>query len=171
MSTQQSSSEVASAQPASAPATTDRELVLTRILNAPREKVYQGWTDPELLKQWFTPEPWSTPVAELDVRPGGTNFIVMRGPDGSEFPNRGVYLEIVPNERLVITDAYTQAWEPSVKPFMTAILTFEDAGPGKTKYTARVLHWTAADCEAHAKMGFHEGWGKCADQLEALLNR
>ncbi|HEX2852582.1 MAG TPA: SRPBCC family protein [Opitutaceae bacterium] len=145
-----------------------RELVLTRILNAPREKVYQAWTDPEIMKQWFAPKPWTTPKVEIDLRVGGSSLVVMRGPDGVEFPNRGVYLEIVPNERLVATDAYTKGWEPSEKPFMTMVLTFEDAGAGKTKYTARVLHWTVADREAHEKMGFHEGWGKCADQLEAI---
>jgi uncharacterized protein YndB with AHSA1/START domain len=153
-----------------ASATSDRELVLTRIINAPREKVFKAWTDPELLRQWFAPKPWTTPVAQLDVRPGGANLIVMRGPDGNEFPNRGVYLEVVRNERLVFTDAYTKAWEPSEKPFMTATLTFEDAGSGKTKYTARVLHWTVADCETHKKMGFHEGWGQCAAQLEAVVS-
>jgi uncharacterized protein YndB with AHSA1/START domain len=150
--------------------TSNRELVLKRIINAPREKVFKAWTDPVLLKQWFAPKPWTTPVAEVDVRPGGANLIVMRGPDGNEFPNRGVYLEVVKNERLVFTDAYTKAWEPSEKPFMTVVLTFEDAGGGKTNYTARVLHWTAADREAHEKMGFHEGWGKCASQLEAVVN-
>src|SRR4249920_4168291 len=112
----------------------DRELVLTRLINAPREKVYRAWTDPELLKQWFAPLPYTTPVAELDVRPGGANLIVMRGPEGKDMPNRGVYLEVVENERLVFTDAYTKAWEPSAKPFFTGILTFEDAGDGKTRY-------------------------------------
>ncbi len=146
----------------------DRDLLLTRIINAPREKVFRAWTEPELLKQWFAPLPWTTPVAETDVRPGGANLIVMRGPDGNEFPNRGVYLEVVKNERLVSTDAYTQAWEPSEKPFMTVILTFEDVG-GKTNYTARARHWTVADGEAHEKMGFHQGWGQCADQLAALV--
>jgi uncharacterized protein YndB with AHSA1/START domain len=152
-------------------ATADRELVLRRVINAPRDRVYKAWTDPELLKQWFAPKPWSTPVAQLDVRAGGANLIVMRGPDGNEFPNRGVYLEVVPNERLVFTDAYTEAWEPSEKPFMTVVLTFGDAGGGKTNYTARVLHWTVADREAHEKMGFYPGWNQCADQLEALLSR
>src|SRR5581483_7068586 len=104
----------------------NRELVLTRLIDAPREKLYRAWTDPALLVQWFTPEPWTTPHAELDVRPGGANLVVMRGPDGTEFPNRGVYLEVVPNQRLVFTDAYTEAWQPSPKPFMTVILTFED---------------------------------------------
>jgi uncharacterized protein YndB with AHSA1/START domain len=146
----------------------DRELVLTRLINAPREKVYRAWTDPEILKKWFAPLPYTTPVAELDVRPGGANLILMRGPDGKDMPNRGVYLEVVPNERLVFTDAYVRAWEPSEKPFMTVILTFEDEG-GKTRYTARVRHWTVADREALEKMGFHGGWGLCTDQLAALV--
>jgi uncharacterized protein YndB with AHSA1/START domain len=146
----------------------DRELVLTRIIDAPREKLYRAWTDPALLVQWFAPLPWTTPRAELDVRPGGASLVVMRGPDGNEFPNHGVYLEVVTNERLVFTDAYTSAWEPSSKPFMTVILTFEDAG-GKTRYTARARHWTVADRETHEKMGFHEGWGRCTDQLAALV--
>jgi uncharacterized protein YndB with AHSA1/START domain len=150
--------------------TSDRELVLTRLIDAPRHKLFKAWTDPELLKQWFAPLPWTTPFAELDVRPGGSNLVVMRGPDGNEFPNRGVYLEIVENARLVFTDAYTAAWVPSEKPFMTVILTFEDDG-GKTRYTARVQHWTVGDREAHEKMGFHQGWGQCADQLAALVAR
>ena len=148
----------------------DRELDLTRLINAPREKVYRCWTEPQLMKQWFAPLPYTTPVAELDVRPGGANLIVMRGPDGNEFPNRGVYLEVVENERLVFTDAYTKAWEPSEKPFMTVVVTFEDVG-GKTRYTARVHHWTVADREAHEKMGFHESWGLRTEQLEALVGR
>ena len=145
----------------------DRELVLTRLIDAPREKLFRAWTEPDLLRQWFAPLPYTTPRAELDVRPGGASLVVMRGPDGPEFPNRGVYLEVVTNERLVFTDAYTSAWEPSEKPFMTVILTFADEG-GKTRYTARVRHWTVADREAHEKMGFHAGWGRCTDQLAEL---
>ena len=148
--------------------TPDRDLILTRIIDAPPAKVFRAWTEPELLKQWFAPLPWTTPVAETDVRPGGSSLVVMRGPDGNEFPNRGVYLEVVKNQRLVFTDAYTKAWEPSEKPFMTVILTFENAG-GKTRYTALVRHWTVADREAHEKMGFHQGWGMCTDQLAALV--
>jgi uncharacterized protein YndB with AHSA1/START domain len=148
--------------------TADRELVLTRLIDAPPEKLFNAWTDADLLKQWFAPLPWTTPHAELDVRPGGSTLVVMRGPDGSEFPNRGVYLEVVKNRRIVFTDAFSAAWEPSAKPFMTVILTFEDEG-GKTRYTALVRHWTVADRQAHEKMGFHEGWGRCADQLIALV--
>ena len=148
--------------------TTDKELVLTRVIDVPREKLWRCWTEPELIVQWFTPPPFKTVHAETDVRPGGSSYIVMKGPEGQEMPNRGVYLEVVENEKLVFTDAYTRAWEPSGKPFFTGILTFEDAGSGKTRYTARVVHWTREDCEAHEKMGFHQGWGICADQLEAL---
>jgi len=82
-------------------------------------------------------------------------------------PNRGIYLEVIPNERLVFTDAYTSAWIPSAKPFMTVVLTFEDEG-GQTRYTARVRHWSTEDCAAHEKMGFHQGWGVATDQLTAL---
>jgi uncharacterized protein YndB with AHSA1/START domain len=147
---------------------TDRKLVLTRLIDAPREKLYRAWTEAALLQQWFAPAPWTTTHAELDVRPGGTNTIVMRSPDGNDMPCSGVYLEVVPNRRLVFTDAYTGAWQPSQKPFMTVIVTFEDEA-GKTRYTARVRHWTVADREAHEKMGFHQGWGQCADQLAALV--
>lgn len=146
----------------------DRDLVLTRIIDAPREKLFRAWTQPDLLRQWFTPLPYTTPHAELDVRPGGSNLVVMRSPDGQEMPNRGVYLEVVENERLVITDAYTEAWQPAPKPFMTLVLTFEDLG-GKTRYTALVRHWSVEDCETHEKMGFHAGWGKATDQLAALV--
>jgi uncharacterized protein YndB with AHSA1/START domain len=93
--------------------TSDRELVLSRLIDASREKLFRAWTDPALLKQWFAPLPYTTPVAEIDLRPGGANLMVMRGPEGNEFPNRGVYLEVVPNERLVFTDAYTKGWEPA----------------------------------------------------------
>lgn len=146
----------------------EHELVLTRLIDAPREKLFRAWTEPELMKQWFCPRPWTTPVIEVDLRAGGANYILMRGPDGTEMPNRGVYLEVVKNERLVFTDAYTSAWVPSAKPFFTGIITFEDEG-GKTRYTARARHWTKEDKDTHEKMGFHEGWGVCADQLAEFV--
>ena len=146
------------------------ELVLTRLIDADPMDVYRCWTEPELMKQWFTPRPWTTPVIENDVRPGGTTYVLMRGPEGEEHPNRGVYLEVVPGRKLVTTDAFTEAWVPSEKPFMTAVLTFEPED-GKTRYTAIARHWSAEDKEAHEQMGFHDGWGKATDQMEALLAR
>ena len=143
------------------------ELSLTRLIDAPREKLFRCWTEPALIVQWFTPPPWKTTLAEVDVRAGGSSCIVMQGADGTEMPNRGVYLEVVKNEKLVFTDAYTSAWVPSCKAFFTCVLTFEDEG-GKTRYTARALHWTAEDRQSHLDMGFYEGWGVSTDQLAAL---
>ena len=148
-------------------ATALHELWLTRLIDAPRDKLFRCWTEPALIVQWFTPPPWKTIHAETDVRPGGASYIVMQGPDGSEMPNRGVYLEVVKNEKLVFTDAYELAWVPSPKPFFTCVLTF-DVEDGRTRYTARALHWNAEDCKAHEAMGFHVGWGVATDQLEAL---
>lgn len=146
----------------------ERELVLERVFDAPRATVFRAWTEPKLLKQWFAPQPWTTPGAALDVRPGGQCLIVMRDPDGNDHTSQWVYLEVVENDKLVFTDAFTSAWEPAEKPFMTVIVTFEEAD-GKTRYTARVRHWTVEDREAHETMGFHDGWGRCADQLAELL--
>ena len=148
--------------------TDERELVLTREFDIPADKLYRCWTEPELMKQWFAPRPYTTPVVETDVRPGGASKIVMRAEDGSEFPSNGVYLEVVPNRKLVFTDAYGPGWTPSAKPFFTGVITFEDLGGGRTRYTARARHWTKDDTEAHEKMGFHQGWGICADQMAEL---
>ena len=152
----------------SAPDTTAlHELVLTRLIAVPRDKLFRCWTEPALITQWFTPPPWKTIAAEVDLRAGGSSVITMQGPDGAQMPTRGVYLDVVKNERIVFTDAYTSAWVPSGKPFFTGILTFEDEAGG-TRYIARARHWSAEDCAAHEKMGFHEGWGIATDQLAAL---
>ncbi|MGA7179212.1 MAG: SRPBCC family protein [Thiobacillaceae bacterium] len=145
----------------------ERELVLERLIDVAPDKLFRAWTEPELLVQWFTPRPWTVSSAHLDVRPGGSSLIIMRSPEGQEFPNRGIYLDVIKNKRLVFTDAYIDAWTPSEKPFMTATITF-NAEDGRTKYVARVQHWSVADREAHEKMGFHEGWSKATDQLVTL---
>jgi uncharacterized protein YndB with AHSA1/START domain len=144
-----------------------RDLQITRLLNAPREKVWRCWTEAEHLVKWFAPKPWTTPYAKLDVRPGGAQIVTMRSPEGQDYPTNGLYLEVIPNEKLVWTDAYTGAWIPSAKPFFTAILTFADED-GKTRYTATARHWNADDTQTHAKMGFDGGWNQCATQLEEI---
>ena len=143
------------------------DLVLKRHIAAPAALLYRCWTEPALLKQWFVPAPWTIARAELDVRPGGASLVVMRDPDGNEYPNPGIYLEVVPNQRLVFTDAYTAGWVPAAKPFMTAIISF-DADGDSTHYTARARHWTEEARQQHIAMGFEQGWGICADQLAAL---
>ena len=148
--------------------TDSRELSLTRVIEAPAQILFDCWTQPQLLMKWFTPPPYTVPRVETELRAGGSSLIVMRSPEGQEIPNRGVYLEVVSGKKLVFTDAYSEAWVPSEKPFMTVTLTFEDLGNGTTRYTARVMHWTIADKETHEKMGFHVGWGISTDQLAAL---
>jgi uncharacterized protein YndB with AHSA1/START domain len=145
------------------------ELVLELILDAPKEKLYRGRTEPALLMQWFAPLPWTTPRAEMDARPGGASTITMRSPEGQEFPNPGQYLEVAPNRKLVFSDAFIGNWTPKDgAPFFTAEITFDDAGPGKTRYRATARHWTAEAKAQHEQMGFIPGWTICARQLEAL---
>ena len=158
------------ATPLDVPPTNDRELVLARLLDAPTWAVWRCWTEPALITQWFTPPPWRTVRAELDVRPGGQSLVVMCSPEGEEHPNPGVYLEVVPGRRLVMTDAFTAAWIPSDKAFMVTTLTMDDEG-GRTRYIARAGHWSVEDRASHEEMGFHVGWGIATDQLEALAQR
>lgn len=146
----------------------ERVLLLQRTLVAPRAKVWQCWTDGDLLKQWYCPKPWQVIHAELDVRAGGRNFVIMQGPEGQQVPVAGVYLEVVSGHKLVITDAFERAWEPSDRAFMVAEISLGDTAEGHTRYLARVRHWSTEDRDEHEKMGFHEGWGIAADQLEAL---
>jgi len=146
----------------------DRELMLTRVIDAPRRNLFRAWTEPKLIVQWFTPPPFKTIDAQVDLRPGGRFFTLMQSPEGEQMPNDGVFLEVVPDEKLVFTDTYTAGWIPNPSPFMTAILTFEDAGPGRTRYTARARHRSPEDRASHEQMGFHEGWGAATDQLAAL---
>ena len=144
-----------------------RDLLITRLIPASAHTLYRCWTEPELLKQWFAPRPWSIAKADLDVRPGGHNLIVMRDPDGKEYPNQGVYLEVEADRRLVFTDAYSAGWIPSEKPFMTAIISFEPEA-GQTRDTARARHWSEEARQQHIAMGFETGWNLCADQLQEL---
>ena len=149
----------------------ERELVLVLETDVPREKLYAGWTTANLYPQWFCPKPWYVTDVELDVRPGGSSRMTMCGPDGERFPNQGVYLEVVPNEKLVFTDAYFANWEPNPTPFFTGIVTFETLPSGKTRYTARARHWTKENSDKHAAMGFHEGWTKAFEQLVELMSQ
>lgn len=95
---------------------------------------------------------------------------VMRSPEGQEFPNVGCYLEVVPNERLVWTDALLPGYRPAENPFMTAILTLEPTGTG-TRYTAIAVHKDEAARQRHEEMGFHGGWGTALDQLVAYAKK
>jgi uncharacterized protein YndB with AHSA1/START domain len=124
---------------------------------------------PAILSQWFAPKPWSITDAVVEPRPGGRFNFTMHGPDGEVFPNSGVFLEVVPNRRMITTDALTPEWKPSGQPFMVAKIEMEPTADGKTKYTATASHWNEATLKQHEQMGFHDGWGTVADQLNELV--
>lgn len=147
---------------------TPNELVIARRIAAPPAALYRCWTDPELIPRWFCPRPWRAEVVKMDVRPGGGSLMTFHGPEGESFPNNGVYLEVVPDRKLVFTDAFTEGWVPNPGMMFTGIVTFEDAGNGETLYVARARHWTEDAAKRHTDMGFHEGWGIVAGQLEEV---
>ena len=142
------------------------DLVLERVVDVPRELVWAAWTRPEHMVHWFAPKPWTTTHCEIDLRPGGIISFTMRSPEGKDFPNVGCILEVVPQERLVWTDALLPGYRPSEKPFFTAVIALEKQGSG-TRYTATAIHRDATGRKQHEEMGFHEGWGQCFDQLVA----
>ena len=146
--------------------TDDLDLVLTRVLKAPRRSVWRCWTEAEHLAPWFMPKPHRVSDIVMDPRAGGRFFSVMHV-DGNAFPNDGSYLEVVPMERLVFTDLLLADWKPVATPGLgfTAVLTFADHPEG-TLYTATARHGTVETSKRHAEMGFHEGWGTVATQLE-----
>jgi uncharacterized protein YndB with AHSA1/START domain len=142
------------------------DLVLQREIDVPPDLVWAAWTQPEHLVKWFAPAPWTVTECEVDLRPGGMFRFVMRSPEGQEFPNVGCFLEIVPNERLVWTDALLPGYRPSAEPFFTAVVTLEPRGNG-TLYTALAIHGDEATRKKHEEMGFHEGWGTVLEQMVA----
>lgn len=148
----------------------DTDLSFTRTLAVPRPLVWECWTRPEHIPHFFVPAPHRVTAVDIDLRVGGrfdTTFEV----DGAQMDNRGVYLEVVPQERLVFTDAYTEGWKPAPDPFMTAILLLADAPGGGTSYTAIARHRTPEARRTHEEMGFLDGWGTVATQLEAYAGR
>ncbi|MGU3521911.1 SRPBCC family protein [Enterobacteriaceae bacterium C23F] len=144
------------------------DLKLERVVDAPRDLLWTCWTTPEHIKRFFIPAPHKVTECDIDLRIGG-RFNTVFDVDGQEMRNQGVFLEIDPSRKLVFTDGYTEGWKPAVDPFMTAILLLEDAGEGKTRYTAIARHATAEKREQHEQMGFHEGWGIVLDQLVAYV--
>lgn len=150
------------------------DLVLERTLNAPVDLVWKAQTNPNHLKHWFAPRPYEITECELDPRPGGIFRIRMVGPDGFDTGHGGAgcVLEVVEVQRFAWTSALGPGYRPAemgegCESFpMTAIITLADAGGGKTLYRAVALHRNPADRDTHERMGFQDGWGTCATQLE-----
>jgi uncharacterized protein YndB with AHSA1/START domain len=153
------------------------DLSFERIVDVPPERVWEAWTKADLVKQWLCPRPWQTVVCEIDLRPGGKFNTVMRSPEGKEFPGRGCYLEILPNNRLVWTNALLPGFRPAPTTetediccsfAFTGIVSLSPHVDG-TRYSAVILHADKAARERHASMGFEEGWGKALDQMIAMI--
>lgn len=154
------------------------DLVFERVVDVPRELVWEAWTKPEHLKKWFTPAPWSTVDCTIDLRPGGIFRTVMRSPEGEDHSNTGCYLDVVPGEKLVWTSALGPGFRPLIRPtdsnkcdelYFTAFVLFEALDPQRTKYTAIAVHADEASAQRHEAMGFHHGWGKALEQLVELM--
>jgi uncharacterized protein YndB with AHSA1/START domain len=144
------------------------DLEIVRLVAAPRAKVWRAWSDPDIIKQWWCPRPWVTEVRAFDFRSGGAFHTFMRGPDGGESDNPGIFLEIVPMERIIWTSMLVAGWRPATPWLaMTGIFTLADEGAG-TRYTARCLHKDDEDRKKHDDMGFFEGWGTAIQQLEEV---
>ncbi|MFD0946584.1 SRPBCC family protein [Sphingomonas canadensis] len=143
------------------------ELSVERLMDAPVEAVWKAYTDH--LGEWFCPPPWRAEPTAMDLRPGGRSAVTMYGPNGEVMPQEGVYLEVVPLRRIVFTDAFTAGWQPA-GPFMLGFFEFEPQG-AKTFYRGGARHWTQEAHAQHEAMGFTEGWGKVAEQWEAVAKR
>jgi uncharacterized protein YndB with AHSA1/START domain len=153
------------------------EMEITRIIDAPRERVWRAWTDPDLVKQWWGPKGFTSPVQKIDLRVGGEYLGAMRSPEGREYWSTGVYREIVAPERLVATDSFADE-HGNVVPAsyygmsgdwpveMLVTVTFEEQD-GKTKLTVR-----HSGLEAHSDtdiQNMRQGWNETLDKLDEFL--
>jgi uncharacterized protein YndB with AHSA1/START domain len=146
----------------------ETDLELVRHLKAPPAKVWRCWTEPRLLEQWFAPKPVVTRDVEIDLRPGGSFRNTMDVPDHGTMVGHGCILDVVPEQRLVWTDLLQGGYRPNADSFgFTAFILLEAEGTG-TLYRAIALHRTPDQRKSHEDMGFHDGWGTAAAQLDAL---
>jgi uncharacterized protein YndB with AHSA1/START domain len=146
------------------------DLVISRFLAAPREKLWRAWSDPKILAQWWCPKPWTTEVRAFEFYNGGAFHTFMRAPAGEpgESDNPGCFLDIVRLERIVSTSMLTGGWRPAT-PWIgvTSIITFAPERDG-TRYVARVMHQNEEGKRQHEEFGFFEGWNTVITQLETL---
>jgi uncharacterized protein YndB with AHSA1/START domain len=141
----------------------EREIVMTRVFDAPRSLVFDGLTKPELLRRWFGPRGWSLAVCEADLNVGGAWRWVLRGPGGKDMGMRGVYQEITPPERLVSTESFDDYPGESLN---TLILAEQD---GKTTFTITVRYASQEIRDAVIKSGMEHGAAECYDKLAEML--
>jgi uncharacterized protein YndB with AHSA1/START domain len=142
----------------------DREIVTTRVVDAPRRLVFAAHTDPKHLPHWMLgPEGWTMPICEIDLRPGGAWRFVWRNSDGGEMEMRGVYQEVVPPERLVCTESWGAEWPETLNTLLLA------EQSGKTTITQRMLYPSQAARDAALQSGMRDGMSESYDRLAEYL--
>lgn len=144
----------------------DREIVLSRVFDAPRDVVFKAWTDKDQISQWFGPKGFTTTTHEMDVRVGGMWRFELRGPDGTRFGNRAVFLEVKEPERLVFDHGEDAEDDPGR---FRVIVTFDEQSDKKTVVTLRQLHPTKAQRDATIAFGAVELGLQTLDRLAAHL--
>jgi uncharacterized protein YndB with AHSA1/START domain len=144
-----------------------RELTITRLIAAPRDLVFRAWTEPAHLARWWGPQGFTNPVCEVDARVGGELRIVMRGPDGTDYPMRGVFREVVAPQRLVFTNFPVDAQDRPLMDGLTTV-TFAEEG-GKTRLTIATRASGLAPVAARMLEGMQAGWTQSIDRLEAYV--
>ncbi len=150
------------------------DLVLERTIAVPPDRVWAAWTEPDLMKQWFTPAPWKTAAVDIDLRPGGRCVTTMESPEGELYPNVGCYLQVEPNRLLVFTSVMGEDFRPVNANDghglgFTARIEIEATSDGGTHYRAIAMHANEDAYKQHSDMGFAEGWGAALDQLVTLM--
>jgi uncharacterized protein YndB with AHSA1/START domain len=144
-----------------------REVTITRLVAAPRDLVFRAWTEPAHLARWWGPQGFTNPVCEVDARVGGELRIVMRGPDGTDYPMRGVFREVVAPQRLVFTNFPVDARDRPLMDGLTTV-TFAAEG-GKTRLTIATRATGLAPVAARMLDGMQAGWTQSIDRLEAYV--
>jgi uncharacterized protein YndB with AHSA1/START domain len=147
----------------------EAHVTLTRIFEAPRALVWQAWTDPKMMAQWFGPRGFTNPVCELDVRVGGSLRIVMRGPDGSDYPMKGVFRDVRVPERLVFTNIATDTDGNHLLEGETTVI-LEEQG-GKTKLTLHTFAKGLVPIATQMLAGMEAGWTQTIDKLGEFVGR
>jgi uncharacterized protein YndB with AHSA1/START domain len=144
----------------------DLEIVMSRTFKAPRELVYQACTQPRHLAEWWGPRGYTLPVCEMDVRPGGTYRFVQRGTDGADHPFSGVFREVVPPERLVMTQIY----EPFPDHELLVTIELEDLGDNRTRLNEHMLFDSVQSRDGMIAAGMEYGARDSMDRLAELLD-
>lgn len=144
------------------------DLVITRVLDAPRHAIWRAWSDPEWFKTWWSPKPGTTEVIALNLQPGGAFHTLIQGPDEFRSEHIGCFLEVIPHSRIVFTSMLTAGWRPATPTLaFTTLISLSDYALGSC-YTVQVIHQDEITREQHEKSGFFEGWNKAISQLEEV---